>query len=308
MSIHQATKYGEFFTQFGGMIAVICFFIPWRGILSAYRYVVVSPFNSTDFLIIIAFIASVMIFSISYYTLERKESWKSRIPIFMSSGIGLGVLLEFQFPYILKIENGLSVSHLSAPLFNGLGFWGTVSGFAIAGVGGFLIRAEEANRQSKVSVDEKQLASIVFAGGMIALLSFFMPSEKIGDFDRYGFKLMRWRLYLVIVFKASLIIMVGSFYTWIGKTWKLRVPVLISIGIGLGLLFSFYICFYLDEMRRADFSRELNLEPIQRSIRFGSWGPGIGFIVAAIGMLLSERKNRGKQVDTSTEVSGLKTA
>lgn len=115
MSIHQATKYGEFFTRFGGMIAVTCFFIPWRSILPAYRYVVVSPFSATDFLIIIAFIASVVILSISHYTLTRNKSWKSRIPIFISIGIGLGVLLEFQFPYILKIEEtGLSVYHLSA--------------------------------------------------------------------------------------------------------------------------------------------------------------------------------------------------
>ena len=299
MSTHQATKYGEFFTLFGGIIALSCFFMPWTSIVPAYRFVANSPFTSIDFLIIIAFIASVVIISISHYTLNRKVSWKSKIPVLISSGIGLGLLLEFQFPYILKIEpTGINVSGFSSTPFNGLGFWGTVSGFAIAAVGGFLIRAEKANEQSKVSVDEKQLGSMVLAGGIIALLCFFMPWERIGDFDNWsGFKLMRLRPYLVIVFAASIIIMVGSFYTLIRKTWKLRVPVLVSIGIGVGLLFSFYIHFYLDQINHADVSREFNLEIIERSIKFGSWGTVIGFIVAAIGMFLIRRKNKNKQME-----------
>lgn len=299
MPTHQATKYGEFFTLFGGIIALGCFFIPWTSIMPAYKFVANSPFTSTDFLIIIAFIASVVIISISHYTLNRQTFWKSRIPILISSGIGLGLLSEFQFLYILKIEEtGINVSGSWGTPFNGLGFWGTVSGFAIAAVGGFLIRAEKANEQSKVSVDEKQLGSIVLAGGIIALLCFFMPWERIGDFDNWsGFKLMRLRPYLVIVFAASIIIMVGSFYTLIRKTWKLRVPILVSIGIGVGLLFCFYIHFYLDQINHADVSREFNLEIIERSIKFGSWGTVIGFIVAAIGMFLTTRRNRDTQVD-----------
>ena len=165
-------------------------------------------------------------------------------------------------------------------------------------MGGFLIRAEEATKQSKVSVDEKQLGSIVLAGGIIALLCFFIPWERIGDFDNWsGFKLMRLHPYLVIVFAASLIIMVGSSYTLIRKTWKLRVPILVSIGIGVGLLFSYFMQFYLDQMNHAEVSREFNLEIIERSIKFGSWGTVIGFIVAVIGMFLTTRKNRDTRVE-----------
>ena len=29
MSTHRAAKYGEFFTLFGGIIALSCFFMPW---------------------------------------------------------------------------------------------------------------------------------------------------------------------------------------------------------------------------------------------------------------------------------------
>ena len=103
MPTHQATKYGAFFTLFGGIIALSGFFIPWTSIVPAYRFVATRPFNSTDSGIIIAFIASVVIISISHYTLNRQTSWKSKIPILISSGIGLGILLEFQFLYILKI-------------------------------------------------------------------------------------------------------------------------------------------------------------------------------------------------------------
>ena len=192
----------RFFTLFGGIIALSCFFMPWTSTVPAYRFVANSSFNSTDFLIIMAFIASVVIISISHYTLNRQTSWKSQIPILISSGVGLGILLEFQFLYILKIEEtGINVSGSWGTPFNGLGFWGTVSGFVIAAVGGFLIRAEEANKQSKVSVDEKQLGSVVLVGGIIALLCFSIPWERIGDFDNWsGFKLMRLQPYLVIVF------------------------------------------------------------------------------------------------------------
>ena len=303
MSTHQATKYGEFFTFFGGIIALSCFFMPWMRRVSAYKLVVTSPITSTDTLIIIAFIASIASICASYYMLNRQTPWKSRIPVLMSSGIGLGVLSEFQFLYILKMgETGINVSYSWGTPFNGLGFWGAVSGLAIAAVGGFFIRAEEANKQSKVSVDEKQLGFIVLAGGIIALLCFFMPWERIGDFENWsGFKLMRLHPYLVIVFAASIIIMVGSFYTLIRKTWQLRVPVLVSIGIGVGLLFSYFMQFYLDQMNRADVSREFNIEIIERSIKFGSWGTILGFIVAVVGMFLTTRKNRDMQVEIPVE-------
>ena len=128
---------------------------------------------------------------------------------------------------------------------SGLGFWGTVSGFAIAAAGALLIRAEEAKEQSKVSVKERQLGSIVLAGGIVALLCFFVPWESVGSLSTWsGFKLVSMQPSLAIVFAASIIIIVGSFYMLIRETWKLRVPVLVSIGIGVGILFVYYIAFY----------------------------------------------------------------
>ncbi len=68
MSTHRATKYGEFFTLFGGIIALSGFCMPWTSISPAYKFFTIRPLNSTSILIIIAFIASVVILSISYYT------------------------------------------------------------------------------------------------------------------------------------------------------------------------------------------------------------------------------------------------
>ena len=66
MSTHRATEYGEFFTLFGGIIALSGFSMPWTSISSAYKFFVTPRFNSTSRLITIAFIASVVIFGISY--------------------------------------------------------------------------------------------------------------------------------------------------------------------------------------------------------------------------------------------------
>ena len=201
--------------------------------MPAYRFVANSPFTSVDFLIIIAFIASVVIISISHYTLNRQASWKSKIPVLISSGIGLGLLLEFQFPYILKIEpTGINVSGFWSTPFNGLGFWGTVSGFAIA-----------------------------------------------SEYYHHG----------------------GKFLHADTQNLETESPVLVSIGIGFGLLFSFYIHFYLDQINHADVSREFNLEIIERSIKFGSWGTVIGFIVAAVGMFLTKTKRTDEQVEVPGE-------
>ena len=303
MSTHQSTKYGEF-TLFGGIIALSCFFMPWTGISPAYRHFVTLPFTSISSLIAIAFIASVVIISISYYTLNRQTPWKSRIPILISSGIGLGILLNLKFIYIIQIDQtGINFSGFWSTPFNGPGFWGAVSGFAIAAVGALLIRAEEAKEQSKVSVKERQLGSIVLAGGIVALLCFFMPWEGIGNLSTWsGFKLVSMQPSLAIVFAASIIIIVGSVYTLIRETWKLRVPVLVSIGIGAGILFVYYILFYFNQIFHANISGEKEI--IRRSIKFGSCGTVLGYIIAAFGMFCSwdvfdQENNKDVQVEVS---------
>ena len=88
----------------------------------------------------------------------------------------------------------------------------------------------------------------------------------------------------------------------IRETWKLRVPVLVSIGIGVGILFVYYIAFYFNQIFHANISGEMEI--IRRSIKFGSCGTVLGFVVAAVGMFCSwdvfdQENNKDVQVEVS---------
>ena len=67
-----------------------------------------------------------------------------------------------------------------------------------------------------------------------------------------------------------------------GTLWKSKAPVLASSGIGLGVIFSYYIDYFnaLNTVKKT--GTEIGADPL----RFGLWGAIIGFIVAAVGMLL----------------------
>ena len=79
----------------------------------------------------------------------------------------------------------------------------------------------------------------------------------------------------------GIIILVGSFYTLAsGDFRRLRILILVSIGIGLGILLSYCAGFYV------------GIKAPIHSVKFGLWGTILGFIVAAVGMFLTTRKNR----------------
>ena len=181
------------------------------------------------------------------------------------------------------------------------GFWGTAAGFVIAIIGILLVRAEKESGDSKGSVEEKQRWFVVHAGGIIALFCFFMPWHRIGTLTGSpGFQLTRMEPVLIIAFIASIIILVGSFYTLAsGNLRRLREMVLVSIGIGLGLLLTYCVDYYIQEMHFQNVLGGSRAEKYKRSIGFGLWGTILGYIVAAVGMFLSRRKHRDTQVEIS---------
>lgn len=305
METYAERRWIHFITPLGGVIAFACFFMPWVNIdtidnsaLSAYKFFITLPLGPASSLITIAFIASIVIVGINLYMLNRRTPWKSRVPTLISSGIGLAILLEHQFVYVKIIEK----SDINFSL-NEFGFWGTIIGFAIAVVGVFFIRTIEVNGQTEVTVEQKQLAAIVLTGGIIAFPCFFIPWEGTGNFTgASGFQLVKLRPLVAIVFTASIIIVAGSLYTLVrGTSWKLRALVLVSISIGLGILFCYYIHFYFSKIGHANISREFNLEIIKRSIKLGYWGTVFGYVVAAVGIFLTTRKNKDTQIEIPAE-------
>ena len=95
---------------------------------------------------------------------------------------------------------------------------------------------------------------------------------------------------VTIAFIASVIILAGSFYTLAsGKLRRLRVTVLVSIGIGLGILLSYCVDFYV------------GFKATIHSVKFGFWGTVLGYVVAAVGMFLIKRKNTNQQTAALAE-------
>ncbi len=109
-----------------------------------------------------------------------------------------------------------------------------------------------------------------------------------------GFDLAKWNPLITIAFIASVTIVVVNLYMLKRATlWKSKVPVLVSSGIGLGVIFSYYIDYLttLNTLKKTE--TEIGTDPL----RFGLWGTLIGFIVAAVGMLLIKTENEHKQAD-----------
>ena len=197
MNAHQANRYTQFITPLGGIIALICFFFPWRTTVrtglregSGFQFTqsgfVFSMFNPT------VFIASVMIVGVGLYMVIRRTPWKSSVPVLISSGVGLAILFAEQLEHT---RLNRIFDHRNSAIE--LGFWGAFAGLIIAALGTFLIRAEMEKARSKDSVDVKQLWLIIHAGGIIALFGFFMPwversSIPGHSFMKTGFSLMNW--------------------------------------------------------------------------------------------------------------------
>ena len=307
MSTHQANRYTQFITPLGGIIALTCFFLPWidRGApflptidkdgrltssISGVDFFLTQFLGQKAFFIAVAFIVSVVIVGLSLYMIIRRTPWKSRVPILISGDIGLAILFADRLHYARMMQ----IIEYSSTYSIKLGFWGTAAGLAIAVIGILLIRAEEGKGHFKDSVEEKQCWFVVHAGGIIAFFCFLMHWDGIGTLrGSPGFQLTQTEPVLIIVFIVSIIILVGSFYTLAsGNLRRLREMVLVSIGIGLGLILTYCVNFYIEEINLQNILGESGTGKYKPSVKFGLWGTILGFIVAAVGMFLTRRKKR----------------
>ena len=67
--------------------------------------------------------------------LWRQTLWKSKVPIFIGSGIGLGALFSHYINYFSMLhtlnKRGIEISAITFEF----GLWGTVIGFVVAALG-----------------------------------------------------------------------------------------------------------------------------------------------------------------------------
>ena len=123
----------RFITPAGGVIALFCFFMPWVKISCMGNTISnASGFDlatkSGGDLIIVALIAAVAIIGISVYMLMQQTPWKSKLPVFISSGIGICCL------WISLFKGGRpSSGGLEATLQ--FGAFGTIIGFILSIIG-----------------------------------------------------------------------------------------------------------------------------------------------------------------------------
>ncbi len=315
MDTHPATRWTQFITPLGGIIALACFFLPWveRGppfmptIDEEGRHIFSSSgvdFFLTEFLarnaflIAVAFIASAVIIGLSLYTVIRRTPWKYRVPILMSAGIGLSHLLT-EYLWQVRVSQMPHVSSYSTQL----GFWGTVIGFVVTVIGVFLIRKKDVNGAAEVSVEARQPWSIIHAGGMLALVCVFMPWGGISSgIDRSGFSAMSRQPLIMFVFVASMVTVGISFYALARDPhWRLRAPIFVSVGIGLGILLSSCANLYIHEMSMQNILGRPRSTTIEYPIEYGFWGTVIGYVIAAVGVFLTRRKNRDQQIEVPAE-------
>ena len=129
----------RFTTPAGGIVALLCFFLPWVKFDCSGTTVTLSGFEIAKGqvnLTTLALVAAVAIIGISLYMLKEKTPQKSRLPVLISSGIGLGCIL-FEF---LRLNTGvdtgfgkISLKELEASFQ--FGVFGTIIGFILSIVG-----------------------------------------------------------------------------------------------------------------------------------------------------------------------------
>ncbi len=278
--MNKVNRYTQFMIPLGGIVAATSFSMPWLQIgeqgdetasglgLAQHRV-----------LLAIAFISSLVITCVSLYTIIRRTPWKARVPILVGTGIGLAVLL----PEYLNFMKMAEKVHLAVSL----GFWGVAVGFMVAVVGVFLTRTK-VEEQFIVSVEEEQLWSIVHIGGFFALICFFIPWDSIGDSINFsGIDLAKWNPLITIALISNVVIVGVSLYMFAqGTLWKARVPVFVSIGIGIGVLLSHYVN-YFNTLNNV---QEIGIGVSANTFEFGLWGTVLGFVVAAVGVFLIQTK------------------
>lgn len=278
--MNRINRYTQFMMPLGGLIVATSFFMPWLQI-GVQGEETASGFGLAQnrALLAIAFISSLIITCVSLYTLIVRKPWKARVLILVGTGIGLAMLLP---EYLNFMEMARKV-HLAIDF----GFWSAAAGFMMTTVGTFLTETKS-EEQSKVSVEEEQLWSIVHIGGFFALICFFIPWDGIGDgIDFSGIDLAKWNPLISIAFIANVVIVGVSLYMFAqGTLWKARVPVFVSIGIGIGVLLSHYINYF----NTLNSVQEIGIGVAANTLEFGLWGTVLGFVVAAVGVFLIQTK------------------
>ena len=122
----------RFITPAGGVIALFSFFMPWVKVSCMGTTHKISGFDLTKVegqdLIIVVLIAAVATTGISVYMLIERTPWKSKLPVFISSGIGICCL------WISLFKDGRpSVGGLEGSLQ--FGAFGTIIGFILSIIG-----------------------------------------------------------------------------------------------------------------------------------------------------------------------------
>ena len=290
MPTHQATRYTQFITPLGAIVALACFFMPWTEMVRIS--ITTSGFTWSMFrpLIGITLVANLAIVGLSFYMIIRRISWRSKMLIFIIGGIGIAALLQ-EYLCFKRLAREVEITRE-------FGFWGTVIGFAIATVGTFLTRVEEVEKRSEMFVDERYAWFIAHAAGIGALACFFIPWRGFGI---SGFDLAKRNPLITIAFISSVTIVVVNLYMLKrGTLWRSKALVLVSSGIGLGVTFSYYID-YFNALNTVKKTGTEGTEIGAETLGLGLWGTVIGFIVAAIGMFLTTRKNRDTRVEVPTK-------
>ncbi len=307
MSNWREARYTRFIVPVGGIIALACFFLPWMGIGTKNNlHLIRFGFVLSDPLIKIAFIASIALIGLSLLMITRRRPGIFKIPILICSGIGLSVLSAECLRYVNfgEISKEFDFASGFALHLGKFRFWGTTVGFVVAVIGMLVIRTGEKNEQSKTSIQENQTWPITITGGIIALISFFLPWEGIGAGIFWsGFGIAKWNP-LITISLISCVSLVGvSIYALKqGTLWKYSVSILVSIGIGLGSIISHYIYYF----NLFEFINKHGSEIEPNTLEYGLWGTVIGLIVSAIGMLLIKIQSYYKQKETTDNVNSIK--
>ena len=159
------------------------------------------------------------------------------------------------------------------------------------------------NGVAEVSVEARQPWSIIHAGGILALVCVSMPWGGIGapTGRSAGFSVISQQPLIMFVFLASMVTVGISFYALAREPhWRLRAPVFVSLGIGLGILLSYCVNSYVQEIQMQNISSRSETTKYY-SIKFGFWGTVIGYVIAAVGLSLIKRKNTNQQTAALAE-------
>ncbi len=141
MNLSEKNQNAWFVTPAGAALALLCFFMPWVKFSCMGTSQTASGFRLAQDgnLVTVALIAALAILGISLFLWQKQTPWKSKVPVLIASGIGLGgILIELIHTSTgIKTEFG-RVSMEELGLTFQFGAFGTIIGFIIAIGGVFL--------------------------------------------------------------------------------------------------------------------------------------------------------------------------